>query len=423
MVKLFFYILLVFSLIAIPKNSQPTDSLTTKQKELTSLKKEIAELEKEIAKKNKKEKEAFSVLQKYDRQTFLLGKIINQYRKEIKGKAELISTAETNVSKLTSEIERLQNNYAKYVNAVYRNNFKSNLAYIFDSESIAQALRRVFYLKKFSEQREKDLEKLLADKIELTNTKLLLEKDKKELAVLAENKIKEELILKKKSDERRQIISVLRKDKHELKIGLETKKKAEISIKSLIAKLIEEKNKKDEEERIRLKLERDKKIPAKSKINNLENSGAALDYPDKQKLSKDLNSFEQRRGKLIWPVNDGQIIRKFGENKHLILNTITLNYGVDIKVLKDLNVKAVVNGVVSAIEWIPGYGSIIILTHTDDYRTVYSHLEQILVREGEEVETGQIIATIGESIEGKVLHFEIWNSRTHQNPEIWLAKK
>jgi murein DD-endopeptidase MepM/ murein hydrolase activator NlpD len=100
-----------------------------------------------------------------------------------------------------------------------------------------------------------------------------------------------------------------------------------------------------------------------------------------------------------------------------------LNYGVDIKVASDLSVKAVANGIISAIEWIPGYGSIIIISHSGEYRTVYSHLGQIYVQEGDEVKAGQTIASVGESIEGNVLHFEIWNSRENQNPETWLVKK
>jgi len=129
------------------------------------------------------------------------------------------------------------------------------------------------------------------------------------------------------------------------------------------------------------------------------------------------------KGKLNWPIQHGKIIRKFGENVNNNLNTITLNYGVDIKATSDLNVKAVAEGVVSAIDWIPGYGSVVIVTHKGDYRTVYSHLSDLYVSEGDKVRMGNVIAKVGESLEGNVLHFEIWNSRNNQNPEVWLVKK
>ena len=94
-----------------------------------------------------------------------------------------------------------------------------------------------------------------------------------------------------------------------------------------------------------------------------------------------------------------------------------------MKVSGDKNVKAVAEGVVSAIDWVPGYGSVVIVTHKGDYRTVYSHLDDILVSEGDKVKTGSLIGKVGESLEGNILHFEIWNSRDHQDPLTWLAKK
>ena len=45
-----------------------------------------------------------------------------------------------------------------------------------------------------------------------------------------------------------------------------------------------------------------------------------------------------------------------------------LNYGVDIAASKDINVKAVSEGVISAIDWIPGYGSVVIVTHKGAYQ-------------------------------------------------------
>ena len=129
------------------------------------------------------------------------------------------------------------------------------------------------------------------------------------------------------------------------------------------------------------------------------------------------------KGKLAWPVKGGKIIRKFGENRNQKLNTVTLNYGVDIKAFGDLSVKCVASGVVSVIDYIPGYGSVIIVTHKGDYRTVYSHLSEIYINEGDKVISGSLSAKIGESLDGNILHFELWNSRKNQNPELWFAKR
>ena len=161
-------------------------------------------------------------------------------------------------------------------------------------------------------------------------------------------------------------------------------------------------------------------ITSNIKPENLKNESSNYDV---DLSTRGLTSFSSLKGKLDWPISNGKIIRKYGENKISKTNTVMLNYGVDISASKDVNVKAVSDGIISAIDWIPGYGSVIIVTHKENYRTVYSHLSEIYVNEGDKVKPGNVIAKVGDSLEGRILHFEIWNSRENQNPEIWLAKK
>ena len=428
MVRLLTYVIifLFIFLSAFETRAQNISDIGSKQTELKTIKSEIYSLEKEIQNKNKKEKETFNLLQNYDKQSFLLNKIIERYRAEEKQKEDQITAAELRVNALSTEISRLQSNYAKYVNAVYRKGRQTELAAIFDSESVSQALRRVFYLRKFSERRENDLITFEKNKSELLSVKVLLEKEREEKSLIVEKKLDEEMVLKKKSIERRKVLNALRKDKTELKKELNAKKQAETTIRNLISRLSEEKVRRDKELKEKLRLKEEEKLAEKKGNKDLAKEKTKTvnkKSTEDESLPKNFTSFEQQKGKLNWPVNGGKVIRKFGENKNLILNTITLNYGVDIKVISDLNVKAVSSGIISVLEWIPGYGSIIIISHSGEYRTVYSHLGQIYVREGDDVKTGQIIASVGESIEGNVLHFEIWNSRANQNPEIWLTAK
>jgi murein DD-endopeptidase MepM/ murein hydrolase activator NlpD len=81
------------------------------------------------------------------------------------------------------------------------------------------------------------------------------------------------------------------------------------------------------------------------------------------------------------------------------------------------------DGVVSVIDWLPGYGSVVIISHSQDYRTVYGHMNNINVKEGEKVKKGAQLGKVGESAEGYILHFQVWNDRDNQNPEIWLARR
>ncbi len=440
MVIKFKYLLPLLFLICCGKIlPQENNPIAQKKSELTKIKEEINKLEDELKFKSAKEKESYAVLDNYNRQSFLLNKLINSIKSEEEKKESEINKSEIEIITLQKNINELKKNYSKYVVAVYKYGKADELESIVNSESVQQAVLRIKYLQKFSTRRRKDLQKLKAGKAKLISLKHKLENEKREKEVLAARKQLEEEGLENKLEERKQILASLKNDKKELSAEIEAKKSAELKIKSIINQLIveAERRRKEEAERLareklaREKAAREKKLLAEAAVKKTtlpETPKPKIETDDEPSYDIDLSteeftSFSALKGKMNWPVHNGKVITKFGENKNEKLNTVTLNYGVDIKASNDLNVKAVADGVVSAIEWIPGYGSVLILTHKNDYRTVYSHLSQINVKEGDKVKMGKIIGQIGESLEGNILHFEIWNSRNNQDPEIWLAGK
>ena len=86
-------------------------------------------------------------------------------------------------------------------------------------------------------------------------------------------------------------------------------------------------------------------------------------------------------------------------------------------------VTAVADGEVARIWWLPSFGNLMILDHSGGFRTVYTHLEDIKVLEGQNVKEGEVIAESGESVDGPRIHFEIWKDQEKQNPQQWLAKQ
>ena len=54
----------------------------------------------------------------------------------------------------------------------------------------------------------------------------------------------------------------------------------------------------------------------------------------------------------------------------------------------------------------------------------YMHQEKILVEEGEQVETGQVIGIVGETgrVNGPHLHFEVWAGGVQVDPLDWLER-
>jgi murein hydrolase activator len=417
---------------------QGKDRIKSKQTELSRIKSEILMLESQLKANTTKEKQSNIALENYNKQSFLLNTLINRLRDEEQVKQEDIDFTLQQIEYIEKEIKVLQTNYSKYVISLYKKGKDDEFAALMNSESIQQALLRYKYLQKFSERRSKDLAEYQKNKQDLIVLKTKYEKEKVEKSLLAEQKENEALLLKKKLAERKKVLTSIRRDKAELKKSISIKRSAESKIKNLIARIIEaeERKRKEERERIakleteKLKRESRNKTVTTGKKNVNNNVDKEVDKDADKDISYDidisttnLSSFSALKGRLNWPVTGGHIVRHFGEDRNAKLNTVTLNYGIDIKASSDLNIKASAEGVVSAIDWIPGYGGVIILTHKDGYRTVYSHFSDIYVKEGDKVKLGSVIAKVGESIEGYIVHFEIWNSRNNQNPEIWLARK
>ncbi len=378
---------------------------------LFQLRTEIAQLEEELSQKSQKEKESFATVENYNKQAYLLNKVINKLRKDVNAKQREINKLLKGIKNKGDEINALKENYSKYVIALYKKGPYNELESVFNAESFRQAVARVEYLKKFSERRKKDLAELKEKKKVLFAKKIRLEAEKKQKSLLVAEKESDEAQLQKKLNERKKILASIKRDKAALQKDIIAKKEAQKQIKNLIAKLVEE----AERRREQLLASRDGNIVNETGANDFAGTEYSLD-------TREFTSFSALKGKMIWPLYKGKIIKGFGKNRNKVLNTITLNYGVDISSKGDMNVRCVADGIVSAIDWIPGYGSVIIVTHKGNYRTVYSHLAEIFVDEGDKVKTGSVIATVGESLEGKVLHFEIWSSRENQDPEKWLIK-
>jgi septal ring factor EnvC (AmiA/AmiB activator) len=409
---------LLFSSFLFP---QEEDQIEEKKSQLFFLRNEIAELENELSQKTKKEKESFEALENYNKQAFLLNKVINKLRKEEAIQQKEITNLEKEIKSIEEEINLLKDNYAKYVLALYKKGTYNELESIVNAESLRQAVVRIHYLRKFSERRKFDLEEFKIKKQKLYKVKTQVELEKRKKALLVAEKKSDEGQLKNKLDERRRVLSSIKKDKAELLKTLTVKKQSQEQIKSLIAKLVEDAERRKREEELNRKLllaSKDGEIVSESDL--IEESDIGIEY---SLNTSSFSSFAELKGNMLWPLYNGKIVKRFGQNRNAELNTVTVNYGVDISLKKDPNVRCVAEGIVSAIDWLPGYGSVIIVSHKGDYRTVYSHLAEIYVEEGNRIVTGKVIAKIGESVDGKVLHFEIWNSRTNQNPEKWLAKK
>lgn len=113
----------------------------------------------------------------------------------------------------------------------------------------------------------------------------------------------------------------------------------------------------------------------------------------------------------MWPAR-GTVIRNFSST----------NKGIDIAGSRGQNVNAAASGqVVYSGNALRGYGNLIIINHDNEYLSAYAHNDMLLVKEGQRVKKGQVIAKMGSTDASRVmLHFEIRYRGNSVNPRKYL---
>ena len=120
---------------------------------------------------------------------------------------------------------------------------------------------------------------------------------------------------------------------------------------------------------------------------------------------------------LSWPL-DNKITSPYGFRIHPIYNKKVFHSGVDIRGGIGEEIKAAGSGTVEYAGNKGGYGKVVIIKHRQGYETRYAHCSRLLVKAGEKIQKGQIIAKVGNTgvSTGSHLHFEVRKFNKTVNP-------
>ena len=380
-------IMLVWALL--PATAQNVQELQKQQK---VLQKQLQET-KEMLKQTKKDETAT------ENKLNLLNEDINTRKELIVNIQDEITALDGEMTLLTQERDSLQvkleeakADYAKLIREThYADMQQSPLLFLFSAKNFQQLIRRVQYMRQFAQYRKEQVNLILSLQAEIDDQNMQL----------AERKQTQSDALQLQEHEQEILTADQRKHESMLK---ELKKKE----KDLIAKQKKQQKKVDE---LNKQIE---ELIAKQVKNS--------------KLTKEqqliAGGFEANKGRLPWPIEKGFISGHFGKHQHPIHANVTINNkGIYLQTVSGAKARAVYEGEVTWCAQMNGSYAVII--QHGNYRSVYSQLKSICVKQGDKVQAKQVIGEImtNTSEDNKTeLYFQIYKDRTIVNPSEWLAK-
>ncbi|MBK8721000.1 MAG: peptidoglycan DD-metalloendopeptidase family protein [Saprospiraceae bacterium] len=409
------FILLVLMAQWCPAQVVKRDHLEKQRKELIS---DIKQKKTELQHTQKEKKETLLEKQKINQALIKNQTIVGSLKKEVNTIENSLDRTQNVISCLNADLVSIKNEYNNHWQAIYCDyRFKQEV--IPTSNSYNQNILRKYYLNVYKNFRQKEI-------LAIRNTQSDLTDKKQERAEQLDSK---SMVLDNESQKQMQLHTDLQKKDNEIKELTNTEKQ--------LAKLIEKRQKAHEELNLAIETiirdEMNRKLAAarnkrsknsggimSASINKTSKSNTAVitETPESAELS---NHFSSNKGKLPWPVEKGFISKKYGVQPHPELKTVMVkNNGIDITTDKGSKVRAVFEGTVVGVQFVPGCNYVVILQHGNFY-TVYSNLERTLVKMGDKINTKQSIGAVANN-ENSEVHFEVWKDKIKMDPSQWVNK-
>jgi len=355
---------------------------------------------------------ALNRLNLLDQQLDSRKKIIQMLNQEIASLDEDVNFKDMQVKTLEKDLDAKKQYYATSLRKMYSHkNSQDNLLFILSSKNLSQSFHRLIYLKAYSDWQKKQAEEIIEKGSKINQEKELLIASRDEKQLLLNSRLQEEEQLNREEANKKAEVKKLENNKRKLQEDLTKKEKQANALNRQIEKIIAEEVLKSE-----------KAAQSESGENRTADikGGYAMTKSERTLSS----NFSDNKGKLPFPLKGKyQVVGYFGVHKHKELSRIeTKNNGIDIETTSGNEARAVFDGIVSCIFTLPGYNNSIIIRH-GNYLTLYSNIEQVYVKQGERVNTGQALGNIytdSEKGNSTLLHFEIWKEQAKLDPLAWI---
>ena len=399
-----FTVLLLFLLLHFSGFSQ-----SKKQQELEErrreLRREIQQIGVLLFEGKKEQKSALSLVEDLDFKIKVRKNLISITNQQANLLTREISSNQTKISKLRDKLKVLKADYAEMIVKSYKSRSDQNkLMFLLSSTTFQQAYKRLQYIKQYADYQKLQAELIKTEtaKMQALNVELLAQKKNKQ--TLIEDNKRAKSILDKDREQQSVLIQEIKSNLSQFTVQLKSKQSESRKIDKEIRKIIQA------------------AIAASNKKAGKSSKLKVFSLTPEQKILA--ANFTANKGKLPWPVVNGVVKLRYGNNPSPIDPSLTIkSNGVRIATSKGGQVRAVFEGVVQGI-MTPKNGNNTIMIRHGNYITVYKNLSKFYVSKGDKVTTKQVIGEVitnkasGESI----LSFGIYKDSSTQNPSQWIYR-
>ena len=371
------------------------DSVKELQKKQKKLQAEIEQTNKMLKQTKKDETATMNKLQ-------LIGKNIQNQKKLIRTLDNEIVALNREMNQLSATrdslqrvLERYKDDYAQMIRASHFARVQqSPLLFLLSSDNFQQLARRARYLQEFARFRQEQVRRIESTQVQIDEQNDLLKANKDDKMTALSSRKREQENLKRDERKQQNMLNQLKSKEKGLSKQLKQQQKRVAELNKKIDDII----RKQTEKASKTTLTKEQKLLA--------------------------GGFEANKGRLPWPIEKGMISGHYGKQQHPVYSQVTIdNKGVYLQTTAGSKARAVYKGEVTSCFLVANTYAVII--QHGNYRTVYSNLSKLNVKQGDKVDTKQIIGTIftdPEQDQKTELYFQIYKDRNILNPELWITK-
>ena len=306
---------------------------------------------------------------------------------------------------------------------MYEKGDTSFIDMILNAESWADLLNKAEYIAKITEYDRQKLDEFAATKQFITNTNLQLEAEQAQLVTMqASASAKQQSVATLLTQKNQELAAYNQK----IRSAQSTANQQQGEINALYADIEEqestiaamEKEIKRQEEEARKKAEAEAKEEAARKA-----AVAAGKDPDSVEKVKSDYTTRTMSGGFTWPVpSGGRISSSFGSREAPTEGASTYHKGIDIAASSGSKVVAAAGGEVVIATYSASAGNYVMINHGSGVYTVYMHMANLGVSEGQEVKQGESIGSVGSTgySTGPHLHFGIRENGSYVDPQNFM---